>query len=298
MKKLAAAVLLACLLVFSGGCAFEEKPLSAPDLSKDDGTPVFTEDYLASLKKENRVGLRTFHDETGREVTVLLYGDELQTTKQTALSVVCIPDGEALLVEVKNASALCPVLTVTMPQAMPGKMLSLSYGGEPLGKLLTTGENGDKAAFRADKDGVYCLTPALCETKAGNVFLSADAAVTLSYRTDTDELADVLPRDGYLMHPEQVSFEAGESAFDLFVRTMKGKKISVVTEFTPGTDVAYVVAVGGVNAGGNDGMNGWIYLVNGEIPLCSANEYILKDGDIVSFRFSSSFGADLGISMW
>ncbi|MBQ6394720.1 MAG: DUF4430 domain-containing protein [Atopobiaceae bacterium] len=52
---------------------------------------------------------------------------------------------------------------------------------------------------------------------------------------------------------------------------------------------AYVVAIDGVAAGDHGDESGWLVAVNGEDLMVSADEYQLNDGDVVTWRYVTTF---------
>ena len=284
------ALLAAVLCLF--GCETEKKPLTAGEISFVPGEPMEA-DYLEKLKKDNRVSRREFVSD-GFAYGVILYGDELETTAQTPFSVEAEEKDGALILRVRGADALHPVLLPEWP-AWSGRDLLALYDESGFREyLLPAGANGDRTAFRADHDGEYRVEPAKPAQSGHTVFFSIDSEALLWDLYGTEEYLDILARDGYTLHPTAIEFTPGETAYELLKRVCKERSIPVVSEVMSATGTEYVTGIGGLPAFDS---NGWIYLVGGKFEMVGADEYVLRDGDRIAFRYSGQFGMDLGVRM-
>lgn len=107
------------------------------------------------------------------------------------------------------------------------------------------------------------------------------------------EKIDLLPEDGAILAKQEVEFEAGESVFDVLLRTMQKKGIHMEFEKASGNKGAYVRGIGNVYEFDCGEMSGWTYKVNGESPSVGYSDYILEDGDVVEWIYICSFDFDM-----
>ena len=82
----------------------------------------------------------------------------------------------------------------------------------------------------------------------------------------------------------QIKFEEGMTAFDLLRNKSEELGFNLKTKTY---DIGIMVECIGEKDGGEDGKY-WMYYVNGEMPMISADKMILKPGDKVEFKFEKS----------
>lgn len=85
--------------------------------------------------------------------------------------------------------------------------------------------------------------------------------------------------DGQVGASGPVELPAGSTAFD----ALEALGVSVTTkEASLGL---YVVGINGLNEKEYGGASGWTYYVNGSMPVVSANDQVLEDGDVVEWVY-------------
>ncbi len=106
------------------------------------------------------------------------------------------------------------------------------------------------------------------EEVAGDIKVTLD--VDFPDGKDVSDIEDVI-----------VGLPAESSVLDLIFAYANENNLDVVTE---GEDDPYIVSIGGVDASGDAG---WVYEVNDEPVMVSAGKAMLKDGDEVSFEYTT-----------
>ena len=126
---------------------------------------------------------------------------------------------------------------------------------------------------------------------------------TLSVRCDTInqnlELLDkskhgLIPTDGVILNNKNISFEEGDSVFDVLLREMKNNNIHFEYVKTPMYDGVYIEGIGNIYEFDCGARSGWLYCVNGEFPGYSSSQYKLKSGDVIEFLYTCDMGKDVG----
>ena len=122
---------------------------------------------------------------------------------------------------------------------------------------------------------------------------------TLSIRCDTalgktSEKAEILPEDGVILEEETVSFDEGESVFDVLYRETRDKKIHMEFSETPLYDSVYIEGIGNLYEFDCGALSGWMYKVNGVFPSYGCSKYILCDGDVIEWVYTCDLGEDVG----
>lgn len=100
---------------------------------------------------------------------------------------------------------------------------------------------------------------------------------------DTDEeLADKVSDDGVILDKKELTLQGGSTVLD----ALKATEI----EYEGG---GYVTSINGLNEFDAGKSSGWMYSVNGEYGLKASDEYELKDGDSVEWRYTLKSGTDI-----
>ena len=101
-------------------------------------------------------------------------------------------------------------------------------------------------------------------------------------------LSALLPEDGVILSRENIPFRKGESVGELLRRVCDEENIALERAggYVEGIAHLYELDMGSGS--------GWIYFVNGSSPNISAASYILSPGDLVEWKYTCDFGADIG----
>ena len=106
--------------------------------------------------------------------------------------------------------------------------------------------------------------------------------------------ADLVPEDGWLLEPVEVSFQAGQSAFDVLQQVCRDKKLHMEFSDTPVYHSAYIEGIGNLYEFDCGAESGWMYAVNSWFPNYGCSQYTLQDGDVVEWVYTCELGADVG----
>lgn len=95
--------------------------------------------------------------------------------------------------------------------------------------------------------------------------------------------SDTIPQNGEIFQ-ESVFVEQGTSALDAI-------KFACLQSGTSITEKrGYISEIGGLKEKDCDGLGGWLYKVNGELPNYSSDKYKLNDGDVVELIYTVKIG--------
>ncbi|MDR2615961.1 MAG: DUF4430 domain-containing protein [Oscillospiraceae bacterium] len=126
---------------------------------------------------------------------------------------------------------------------------------------------------------------------------------TLSVRCDTildnmswldKEKHELVPSDGVIFPPTEVTFYEGESVFNVLTREMKRAGIHMEFMNTPIYNSAYIEGINNLYEFDVGELSGWMYKVNGWFPNYGCSRYQLKDGDVVEWVYTCTLGIDVG----
>lgn len=204
----------------------------------------------------------------------------------------------------------------TTSEAVSQTIVALCELGMPADekvKLLLTyqTEAGD---FRHVMDGAadalsteqafYALVSASLQTRDQSLYRMAANTCTLEIRCDTllknlDKLssgkAELVPEDGILLQKTTVSFESGDSVFDVLRRCLREQNVHFEYVDAKAYGSIYIEGIGNLYEFDCGEQSGWLYFVNGISPGLGCSGYTVANGDEIVFAYTCDMGADLGV---
>lgn len=122
--------------------------------------------------------------------------------------------------------------------------------------------------------------------------VAIDCGKILDHQEDlAEEKADYVPEDGLILKETEVSFDAGETAWDLLQRACEQQDIHLDAE-----DSAYgkyVKGIGQIYSGDCGAMSGWLFKVNDTFAEVGCDAYEVQQGDVVTWVFICDYEADM-----
>lgn len=123
--------------------------------------------------------------------------------------------------------------------------------------------------------------------------MSCSIEVDCTQAIESGKLSDAkrmtLPANGKVIAKRDVLFAKGESVFDVLVRELQNDKIQVHIINGDTKNNKYIKAISNLYQLEENDYSGWSYYVNGELPMVSAAEYELSEGDEILFKFIEDF---------
>ena len=110
---------------------------------------------------------------------------------------------------------------------------------------------------------------------------------------DPDKI-ELVPSDGWILSPVTVSFEDGESVFDVLQRVTRENGIHMEFEFTPIYNSAYIEGIHNLYEFDVGNLSGWMYKVNEWFPNYGCSRYAVCDGDVIAWVYTCDLGYDVG----
>ena len=112
--------------------------------------------------------------------------------------------------------------------------------------------------------------------------------MTIECRVLIGEQSKYVPSDGYILKSEEFKIEEGDTA--LQVLREASSKYDFQLEVKNGY---YVLGINNLYEKEFGDLSGWMYYINGVSASVGANEYVLKDGDVIEWRYTKNIGKDL-----
>ncbi len=128
---------------------------------------------------------------------------------------------------------------------------------------------------------IYCTFSISCSNILGN-------------KDELDpSIADIIPPDGWIIKPERVEVNDGESVFDILIRVCKDNNIHMEYSWTPIYNSAYIEGIGNIYEFDCGELSGWMYKVNDWYPNYGCSRYVVKNGDVIQWNYTLNSGRDL-----
>ena len=125
--------------------------------------------------------------------------------------------------------------------------------------------------------------------------ISISCATILDHMDWLDpEKVELVPEDGWILKPTEVTFYEGESVFNVLQRTCKQQGIHMEFEDTPMYNSAYIEGINNLYEFDCGELSGWMYKVNGWFPNYGCSRYQLKEGDVIEWVYTCDLGVDVG----
>lgn len=126
----------------------------------------------------------------------------------------------------------------------------------------------------------------------GKCTILVECSTILEHMDDLDTgLKDHIPKDGTILKKQEVSFEKGDSVYDVLSKELKENNILMEVSFTGKS--AYVEGIDNVYEFSCGELSGWMYSVNGEYSQVSCSDYRVKDGDEIQWHYTCDLGEDV-----
>lgn len=108
-----------------------------------------------------------------------------------------------------------------------------------------------------------------------------------------EDKRELIPSDGVILAPTEVTFYEGESVYDVLMRVCKENGIHMEASWTPIYNSAYIEGIHNLYEFDCGELSGWMYRVNGWYPNYGCSRYQLVDGEVVEWRFTCDLGRDV-----
>lgn len=195
------------------------------------------------------------------------------------------PSEEVVSTEVaaehSTSDEVTPVADGTATQKNVARQQKTEVGNStadvPTGKTADTTTDENKS--------LTCTISVSCATVLNN----------LSYLKE--EKKGIIPSDGIILSRRTVTFNEGESVFNVLQREMKRAKIHLEFTSTPVYDSIYIEGINNLYEFDCGDGSGWMYSVNGVFPGYGCNQYKLNNGDEIKWLYSCNLGKDVGGGM-
>lgn len=212
-----------------------------------------------------------------------------------------VPNGTMSSKTIENGSLQTPASTepakaaasgVDQPQEA-GKTAKPTEPTEPTaadaGQSQAAGKTAEPAASAANQSPVSAQSP---EALKNSVTISINCQTAVDRGLDKQEkFQGIVPPDGVILPPTQMEISDGETVFSVLKRVTREHKIQMEYEKSNGI---YIQGINNLYELDGGPLSGWVYCVNNHYSSYNGDEYKLKNGDFVEWKYTCDLGKDLG----
>lgn len=145
------------------------------------------------------------------------------------------------------------------------------------------GSSGDNSQnSQTEEDTLTCTLSVTCKTVLDNLELLDPAK------------KNCIGDNGVIYAKKTVSFEEGETVFDVLSREMQKNGIHMQSSFNPVYNSRYIKGINNLYEFDCGEGSGWMYRVNGVFPNYGCSQYQVEDGDTIEWLYTCDLGVDLG----
>ncbi len=198
---------------------------------------------------------------------------------------------DSLHSEEESSSAEYASDTITDLSDTPSEVPDASEKSKAEKKLSEASEKGDASEKLTESDdevknsipdsNKYCVIGIDCRTLVGKENLLPK------------NKRELVPANGILLYPAEVSYEEGESVFDVTKRICTENRIPFEFTLTPLYQTAYIEGIFNLYEFDCGSGSGWVYSVNDEMPSIGCSGYMVKEGDIILWHYTCELGHDI-----
>lgn len=166
--------------------------------------------------------------------------------------------------------------SVDKPSTEENKDLNTEQSKDP------SDESNTQTKDPIDNNKVTCTIEIRCDTLAGTGNLQ---------KLEKEEW---VPSDGTILKPTKVTIDKGKSVYDVLLSVCRNNSIPIDAEYTQMYSGYYVKGINFLYEFDGGDLSGWMYRVNGDFPNYGCSNYIVKEGDMISWLYTCDMGTDIG----
>lgn len=141
---------------------------------------------------------------------------------------------------------------------------------------------GNSQSSQPEEDTLTCTLSVTCKTVLDNLELLDPTK------------KNCIGNNGVIYAKKTVSFEEGETVFDVLSREMQKNGIHMESSFNPVYNSRYIEGINNLYEFNCGSGSGWMYRVNGVFPNYGCSQYQVEDGDTIEWLYTCDLGVDLG----
>ena len=174
-----------------------------------------------------------------------------------------------------------------------------STGGSTTGG--TAGSSGAQDQYHTDPVPEGRPDPVEPDSVEVDTDTSLTCTISISCATILDNMdlcaenkRALVSADGVILPATTVTFNEGESVYDVLQRVCRDHGIHMESEFTPMYNSAYIQGINNLYEFDVGNESGWMYHVNGWFPNYGCSRYQVQNGDVICWVYTCDLGADVG----
>ena len=146
--------------------------------------------------------------------------------------------------------------------------------------------------------GVLAVVGQTNNSRGGGESFTVYLSISLGVLPDNihllpQNLHELVPEDGYILHQTGVAAYYGDTVFDLLLRETRAAGIHMAFRNVPMFNSAYIEGINNIFEFDAGPLSGWMYRVNDWFPNFGSSDYLLSSGDIVEWIYTIDLGRDI-----
>ena len=172
--------------------------------------------------------------------------------------------------------------------------IETAAGATVSGNCITENSDGSYTLNMTNSDKTITVTNGSISRNYYMAVTKDGSPVTVSFRFNTEHATDATKAEALQQKMRNasvggtgtlyVTLDSSKTVMDALLTAASTAGITV--NYTNSSYGAYVTGIDGLTAGGSAG---WMYKVNGVLPMTGAGNYVLQNGDTVVWGYVSSF---------
>ena len=185
--------------------------------------------------------------------------------------------------DMSNTQSASPSPKSNTPDSSSGKNSSTpaSSSSKGVNSGSAQGTGGNSATAGTTVGSNHCTVSIDCKTILNNMSLLNAAKTAL------------VPADGVILKTVTVTFQDGDSVFDVLKAVTKANGIHMDFNESPSYGGAYVKGIANLYERDCGDLSGWEFNVNGWYPNYACSNYTVSNGDAIEWRYTCNVGKDL-----
>ena len=172
--------------------------------------------------------------------------------------------------------------------------------GEEYSSEDYTGEDSDGGSGSDSGNGSDSDSGWDSDSEAGEDDAVMQCTISINCATILDHMdqltagkEEFVPADGVILATSTVTFEEGDTVFDVLLRACQEAGIHMEHSYTPVYGSEYIEGINQLYEMDCGELSGWQYKVNGWSVNYGSDKYVLSDGDEIEWLYTCDLGKDI-----
>ncbi len=231
---------------------------------------------------------------------IMLIGDTMKYKILSILCVLCLLTGCKVELPPQSAASSLPqtVSSSAVSSAQDESALSSAVSGQSVASsvisssvssktnnTVTSKPTSSKPAASQSPAASKAAAPAeQSKERSCTLLISCSDILKNKDKFSADQLS-IVPENGLIYEKSSISFQDGDTVFDVLVRETKANNIQMEYVASPVYQTNYIKGIDNIYEKSFGSNSGWMFAVNGKQPPVGSSSYKLKSGDKIQWLY-------------